>query len=275
MDFEKCKSVAKNDFKYKKQARELLLGQISNFENCVFKTKENQYKIGDEVILSENTLIHGTRVPVAELDVIAQNGLVASEFLSKKPPYKKKKPYIVDFWDINKKTLLKDYINTFANGVTIEFTFPGGKIERAFCGIDEIKKTIQGKKGFRIYRIYQNQEQRFLPNDVVDCEVTVAFILNYPKNDVIIKNDIFADDFDKKITKQILPKWFFNKYVVKKEYDESETDREKAILFGVPACYICGIIVNRQIEKSKTQLKAIKKCFPNCYICNIDGVVIY
>lgn len=275
MDFEKCKVLAKNDFKHKKQARELLLEQISNFENCVFKSKENKYKIGDEVVLSANTLIHGTRVPVAELDKIAQLGLVASEFLSSKLPYKKKKPYIVDFWDIQKKILLKEYMSIFANGVMIEFTFPGGKIEKVFCGVDEIRKTIQARKEFRIYRIYQNQEQRFLPNDIVDCGTTVAFILNYPKNDAIMKNDIFAEDFDKKVTKQILPKWFFDKYVIKKEYDESETDREKAILFGVPACYICGIIVNRQIEKSKTELKAIKKCFPNLYICNIDGVVIY
>lgn len=275
MNYEKCKSVVKNDFKNKKQAKLLVLEQISNFENCVYKTRENKYKIGDEVVLSENTLIHGTRVPVAELSSIAKDGLIASEFLPGKAPYKKKKPYIVDFWDISKKVMLKDFMNRFANGVKIEFTLLGGEIETVFCGIDEIKKTIQAKKGFRIYRIYQNQEQRFLPNDVVNYEITVAFVLDYPNNDAIIKNDIFSADFDRKITKQILPKWFFNKYVIRKEYDESETDREKAIVFGVPACYICGIIVNRQIERSKLQLKAIKKSFPNCYICNIDGVVIY
>ena len=40
-----------------------------------------KYEIGDEVILDDKTLIHGTRISVKELKEVSKNGLIAPEFL--------------------------------------------------------------------------------------------------------------------------------------------------------------------------------------------------
>ena len=91
----------------------------------------------------------------------------------------------------------------------------------------------------------------------------------------IIKNDIFNVSFDNKIIKDILPKWFYERYMKNRNFDNYETGREKAILFGIPVSMIQGIMISRKIENNLDSIKQIKKLFPNCYICNIDGKVIY
>lgn len=52
------------------------------------------------------------------------------------------------------------------------------------------------------------------------------------------------------------------------------TDRESAILFGIPSNFIEGILVGRKYEKDKEILEKIKILQPNCYICNLGGKVI-
>ena len=52
------------------------------------------------------------------------------------------------------------------------------------------------------------------------------------------------------------------------------TDRESAILFGVPVNFIEGILVGRTYEKDDSILNEIKELLPDCYICNLDGKVI-
>lgn len=49
---------------------------------------------------------------------------------------------------------------------------------------------------------------------------------------------------------------------------------EGAVIFGIPSCYIEGVLVGRVYEKDRDMLDKIKKYFPNCYICNLDGKVI-
>ena len=50
------------------------------------------------------------------------------------------------------------------------------------------------------------------------------------------------------ILKDILPKWFYEKYMKTRKFDNYETGREKAILFGIPVSMIKGIIVSRKIN---------------------------
>lgn len=64
-------------------------------------------------------------------------------------------------------------------------------------------------------------------------------------------------------------KWYI---IVNK--DDFFTNRESAILFGLPSNLIEGILVGRIYENDKTILKKIKELLPNVYICNIDGKVI-
>jgi len=104
---------------------------------------------------------------------------------------------------------------------------------------------------------------------------TMAFIVNdIPSRSEVLKNNIFSQEFDKKIVKKLLPKWYYKKYIINQEYDNNETTREKAILYGIPSSFIDGILVNTELENNENELNQIKKYFPNCYICNIDGKVI-
>ena len=64
------------------------------------------------------------------------------------------------------------------------------------------------------------------------------------------------------------------KYIYCEKRTPLTTDRESAILFGVPSCFIEGILVGREFEKNDEGIKKLKESFPNCYICNLDGVVI-
>ena len=60
----------------------------------------------------------------------------------------------------------------------------------------------------------------------------------------------------------------------RKNKDDFFTDRESAIIFGIPANFIEGILVGRIYEKDKKILNEIKHLLQNAYICNIDGKVI-
>ena len=62
--------------------------------------------------------------------------------------------------------------------------------------------------------------------------------------------------------------------MLEKHKNDFFTDRESAILFGIPACLIEGILVGRKYEKNYKIIKEIKKLLPNCYVCNLDGIVI-
>ena len=259
--------------KLKPKTKELFKKQIETFYNIKSRNVSN-YKINDEVILSCNNLIHGTRANIDILDVISKKGLIASEFYDEFNS-NKKKPYVVEAWDIREEIKLSDWIKKYA-GVTIDFKNRDGEVYKSIISeFDNIKSNIQKEKEFRDYIIYQNQEQRFVPNDIVENESTVAFIIEFNNNDEIIKNDIFNVDFDDEIIKDILPEWFYDKYMKNRNFDNYETGREKAIIFGIPVSMIKGIMVSRKIEKDISSINRIKKLFPNCYICNIDGKVIY
>jgi len=56
--------------------------------------------------------------------------------------------------------------------------------------------------------------------------------------------------------------------------DAITTDRESAIMFGLPINLVEGIFVGRRLEKDKKALEYIKSKLPDCYICNLDGKVI-
>ena len=225
-----------NEFKLKKKTKETLKRQIDVFYS--YENKDNNKNIiNDEVILSTSNLIHGSRASIETLEIISKEGLIASEFYDNFNP-NKKKPYVVELWDIKEEINLSSWIKKYA-GVTIDFKNREGIVYKSvISSFDEIKSNIKNEAGFRDYIIYQNQEQRFVPNDIVDNEVTVAFIVEFNENNELIKNDIFSESFDNNILKDILPKWFYEKYMKTRKFDNYETGREKAILFGIPVSMI-------------------------------------
>lgn len=264
-------------FKFKKNTISLFHKQIEEYYRLLesYTTEACRYKIKENVYLDNKTLIHGSRLPVDELEKIAKQGLIAPEFLGKyNKNQKKKKPFVVEFWKIDEEISLRDYINKYC-GVTIDVKLKTGDIlNRIITPIGNIEKEILSLKNYSNYIIHQNQEQRFLPNNY-NNNSTMAFIVRLDeKNEKLLKNDIFSTNFDQKILKQIVPKWFYKKYMANRNFDNYETGRERAILYGVPFCLIEGILVCREIENNKIEIDKIKKHFPNCYICNIDGKVI-
>lgn len=265
----------KKYYKLNNKTINLFNSQFDNFN--ILKDKniyfDNNYCVGDDVIIDDKTLIHGTRISVDELNIIKDTGLIAPEFIGKFNK-NKKKPFVVEFWKINKKMKLKEFIDVFC-GVTLEVKDNEGRVLlNEMLSVDMIKDKLLSLNNYRDYVIYQNQEQRFVPNHY-NKNSTMAFIIKEIKeNESLFINDIFSNSFDKSILKNILPRWFYKKYLINKNYDNYETGRERAIIYGIPSNFIEGIIVNREIENDLDKIKKIKNIFSNCYICNIDGEVI-
>lgn len=250
--------------------------QYNNFYNANIQ-QIKKYSIGDEVQLNKNSLIHGTRIPIDNLSKVKENGLIASEFYENETRAKKK-PYIVEFWRVDENISLKQFIEKYC-GVTIEvYSKEGQVIENIispFKDIEENIKKVSKFENFRDYTIYQNQEQRFLPNRIIK-QNPLAFIINNDsaEKNLILKNDIFSNEFDFEIIQEILPEWYIEQYIKNGLSDRNETRRERGIIYGVPSCFIEGIIVNEEIENCKQKLEHIVSIFPECYICNIDGKVL-
>ena len=124
----------------------------------------------------------------------------------------------------------------------------------------------------------QTKEARFMPS-LVQEQVQIGIIFNgnneYVKD--LLKGDIlnpsFISDDD---VKEFVNETYYDRFIIeRKNKDDFFTDRESAILFGIPSNLIEGILVGRKYEKEKEILNEIKSLLPNCYICNLDGVVMF
>lgn len=95
-------------------------------------------------------------------------------------------------------------------------------------------------------------------------------------NYILTKDFLFLYPFPKLFyTIEFVNPDYYEKFIVdRKDKDDFFTDRESAILFGVPSNLIEGILVGREYEKDQSKLKEIKQLIPNAYICNLDGKVI-
>ncbi len=261
-----------DSYNFSDDVKEIFEKQIISFYNHKIHTKLPKYNVGEEVKLTNLNLIHGSRANLEELALISKSGLIASEFYNDNKTIKKK-PFVVELWQVNENINLKNWLNKYT-GLTVEFYDKSGLIyKRIITPIDNLKSIIKKESGYRNYIIYQNQEQRFLPNELNNNECSVSFIVKYSNDDLLIKNDIFNTHFSKEISREILPSWYFEKYIVNRDFDNNETGREKAILFGVPASMIEGIIVSDKLKENKEYLK-ISELFPKCYICDRNGLVL-
>ena len=84
------------------------------------------------------------------------------------------------------------------------------------------------------------------------------------------------DEYTYQITvKPFIDYRYFEKFIKERlNRNALTTDRETAIMFGLPPSLIEGIFVGRILEKDKDALAYIKSKLPDCYICNLDGKVI-
>lgn len=260
--------------------KDILLKQIDLFYDVDNQITKNRYNIGDDVKLKKGTFIHGIFGELENFDFTIENGLISTDFTSEARSNKINNS--VGVWNIQDDILLKDYINRYS-GFTISYSIgigPGSKTISKLIShhkFDEITEEINNNDEIWSYWGEQTKEVRFIPS-LVSNKRQIAFILNmdsdYAKR--LAYNDVWNLDFDEETLMSFLDYRYAEKFInedrVKR--DAITTDRESAIMFGLPINLIEGVFVGRKIEKDNKALDYIKSKLPDCYICNLDGKVI-
>ncbi len=262
-------------------AKNIMLEQINNYyELKKYKLDKCKYKIGDDVKLEKGTLLHGTYKNIDGLKEILKNGLISSWFIDGRLS---KYPSSVGVWNLKQDYLLRDYINYYSGG-TILYS---GVIEN---GIDT-QKTVTSVISFHelsnivhitssvdchMWILEQTKEARFIPS-LVQNRIQIGIIFgnnDYTKK--LLKGDILNPNIicDADVKDFVNPDYYDQFIKKRKNKDDFFTDRESAILFGIPSNLIEGILVGRDYEKDDQMLNEIKCLLPDCYICNLDGIVI-
>ena len=260
------------------QAKELILKQIELFYDSSTIDSYNKYRVGEKVKLSKGTYLYGIPGTLDNFDWIVDNGFIGNDFTEENINNKIK--YSVGMWQIKEDMLLADYINMYS-GFTITYTIgrgPGSKEVTElipYHQFDSYTEKLNNREDVWMYWGDQTKEVRFLPSLVANKR-QISFILNmnnsYAKE--ISKSDVWNPYMDPETLKPFLDYRYYEKFLTERfNRNASTTDRETAIIFGLPTKLIEGVFVGRQIEMDKA-LNHIKERLPHCYICNLDGVVI-
>ncbi len=240
---------------------------------------DNNYQIGDSVKLVKGTLLHGTYKNIDGLKEILKDGLISSWFIDGRIS---KYPSSVGVWNLQKDYLLKDYIHDYSGGTIkysglLENNEYSKKIKTEIISYDKMDKlnNIIINNPCRIWQMEQTKEARFMPS-LVQEQVQIGIIFNaeYTKN--LLAGDIldssYLNDID---VKPFVNEHYYQDFIIdRKKKDDFFTNRESAILFGIPANLIEGILVGRKYEHDNIILNEIKELIPNGYICNLDGIII-
>lgn len=273
---EKYIEYAKKTFKGK--ALEIVLNNINKFfENAnIDKTK---YSIGEDVYLKKGTYIHGIPNELENFDWAVENGFIGNEFTN--DSVKNKIRHSIGMWNLKNDCYLKDYIEEYS-GFTITYTIGRGPGSKEISELipyhrfDEVTEKINDNDDIWMYWGDQTKEIRFIPSLVANKR-QIAFILNmdseYAKSMAI--NDVWTLDIEKESLREFLDYRYFDNFFKDKENrNAGTTDRETAIVFGLPSKLIEGVFVGRKLESDTEALNYIKNKLPDCYICNLDGKVI-
>ena len=275
---EKYIEYAKSTFKNK--ALDLVLNQIDLFykKNII---KKNKYKIGEEVKLSKGTFMHGIREGLGEFEWIVDNGFISTDFSETSEKGLNKIKNSVGMWNIKEDIYLKDYIIEYS-GFTITYTLGRGPEAKTVSKLipyhkfDEVTEKLNDEKDVYIWWGDKTKEVTYLPS-LVSNKPQVAFILNteseYAKE--LLYADVWNTSIDEETLIEFLDYRYYPKFIeLRFNKDASTTDRESAIMFGLPSELIEGVLVGRFFEKDEKMINFIKSKLPDCYICNVDGKVI-
>ena len=261
------------------KSKELLLKQIDLFfkEDDISK---NKYSVGEEVFLKKGTFMHGILGDLDAFDYTVNNGFISTNFTGDQRSNKIFNS--VGFWNIREDMLLKDYINLYS-GFTLSYSIgrgPDASMETIlvpYHKFDEITEEINNREDVWMYWGDQTKEVRFMPS-LVSSKRQIAFILNmdsdYAKE--LSYNDVWNLGFDKETVAPFLNEKYIDTFIEKDRIHPTAatTDRESAIMFGLPISLVEGVFVGRKIENDEVALNHIKEKLPDCYICNLDGKVI-
>lgn len=276
MNKEKYIEYAKKTFQGK--ALELVLNNIELFYKNE-KIEKNKYQVGEEVKLKKGTYMHGIPGLLDNFDWIVENVFISNDFTEENIHNKIR--HSIGMWVIQKDCLLQEYIKNYS-GFTITYTIgrgPGSKEVTKlipYHKFDEETEKINNDENMWMYWGDQTKEIRFMPS-LVSNKRQIAFILNmesdYAKE--MIKKDVWNIELVEKELKEFLDYRYYENFLKERVNRTAQTtDRESAIMFGLPATLIEGVLVGRKLEQDKDSLKHIKEKLPDCYICNIDGKII-
>lgn len=263
---------------YENKSKELLLNQIELFYNSPIINK-NKYDINNNVFLKKGTYIHGIPGLLDNFDWIINNGFIGNDFTNQSAVNKIKSS--IGMWSIKEDCYLLDYIKEYS-GFTITYTIgrgPGSKEVSElipYHKFDEYTERINNDESIWMYWGDQTKEVRFIPSLVANKR-QIAFILNMDNDYAasLVKNDVWNPNLDEETVKPFIDYRYFEKFLVERKNRTAQTtDRETAIMFGLPSTLIEGIFVGRKLEKDIEALNYIKSKLPDCYICNLDGKVI-
>ena len=225
--------------------------------------------------------MHGTYKNIDGLKEILKDGLISSWFIDGRIS---KYPSSVGIWNLKKDYYLKDYIDFYSGG-TIMYcdVFENGKdIQQNKTEVipyTELTNIIDivSKVDCHMWTLEQTKEARFMPSLVQD-RVQIGIIFNGSnkyladllKGDILNPNNINDND-----VKPFVNQDYYEKFIKNRKFkDDFFTDRESAILFGIPSNFIEGILVGRKYENDNKILVELKTLLPDVYICNLDGKVI-
>lgn len=276
MNKEKYIEYAKKTFQGK--ALELVLNNIELFYKNE-KIEKNKYQVGEEVKLKKGTYMHGIPGLLDNFDWIVENGFISNDFTEENIHNKIR--HSIGMWVIQKDCLLQEYIKNYS-GFTITYTIgrgPGSKEVTKlipYHKFDEETEKINNDENIWMYWGDQTKEIRFMPS-LVSNKRQIAFILNmesdYAKE--MIKKDVWNIELMEEELKDFLDYRYYENFLKERVNRTAQTtDRESAIMFGLPATLIEGVLVGRKLDQDKDSLKHIKEKLPDCYICNIDGKII-
>ena len=262
------------------KAKELLINHIDMFYNNKEVINKNKYSVGEDVRLSKGTYIHGIFGGLENFDFTIDNGFISTDFSEEVRPNKICNS--VGFWKIKEDMLLKDYIKEYS-GFTITYNLGRGPESKTVSKLipyhkfDEVTEGINNDENIWSYTGEQTKEVRFIPSLVANKR-QIAFILNmdseYAKK--LAYDDVWNLEFDEEVLTSFLDSRYKDKFINQDRLNRNSitTDRESAIMFGLPAKLIEGVFVGRKLENDKESLDYIKSKLPDCYICNLDGRII-
>lgn len=264
---------------YTGEAKDLILKQIDLFFDNTEIINKTKYFAGDDVILEKGTHIHGIPGLLDNFDWVIKNGFIGNDFTNQNTANKIKSS--IGMWNIQETIKLRNYIEQYS-GFTITYTIgrgPGSKEVSElipYHKFDEFTEKLNDREDVWMYWGDGTKETRFIPSLVANKR-QIAFILNMSNKTAqeLVQNDVWNPNFTEETIKPFLDYRYYEKFLQERHNrTAATTNRETAIIFGLPSRLIEGVFVGRKIEADKNALAYIKEKLPDCYICSLDGKVI-
>jgi len=257
--------------KFSGELLDIVLQQINDHYDLINSNYEviNRYKIGDDIVLDKNHLLHGIGKHIDLIEnVFAKRGIVSQDFFGDDSNHAF--CYTAAFWTVDKKILLKDFVKNYS-GMVVKCNdnyeqVPYGELDNFVEKMKDVDHWL--------WTAESSMEIRFMPSIARNIN-QVGFIVN-TENEIcqnLRKNSVFKESFKNEYAYEFVSDKAKEKFE-KEGFTSDFFLRADYLIYGIPKCCIEGILVGRELEKDIDNLNKLKDLFPKCYICNLDGKVV-